>query len=72
MASFLKTVGSGLNVQERKRLETTGVMAKHWINTETGFQIFFFSVIFCCWFFSYKMGIFFNLKIIFCKLIKIF
>lgn len=36
MASILKTVGSTLNVQERKCLETTGVMAKHWVNSETG------------------------------------
>lgn len=37
VAPVLKTVGSGLNVQERKCLETTGIMAKHCINSETGF-----------------------------------
>lgn len=66
MASILKTVGSGLNVQERKHLETTGVMAKHWILD------FLFLSNLVLLFFSYQMRIIFNLKIIFCKLIIFF
>lgn len=42
-------VGSGLNVQGRKCFRITGVMAKHWMNSEPEFYIFFFSVILYCY-----------------------
>lgn len=52
---WYQTVGSGLNVEERKCLETTGVMAVYWIDSEDWILDFLLLDLILL-FFSYKMG----------------